>query len=36
MSTNDRFHSSPALTQTWRNYRIAKADGVATLTLDRP
>ncbi|HEX5115408.1 MAG TPA: enoyl-CoA hydratase family protein [Pseudonocardiaceae bacterium] len=31
-----RFHASPALTEDWRHFRFAKADGVATVTLDRP
>jgi enoyl-CoA hydratase/carnithine racemase len=31
-----RFHASPALTENWRHFRFAKADGVATVTLDRP
>ncbi|HEY1572531.1 MAG TPA: enoyl-CoA hydratase family protein [Pseudonocardiaceae bacterium] len=31
-----RFHASPALTDDWRHFRFAKADGVATVTLDRP
>ncbi|HKN95484.1 MAG TPA: enoyl-CoA hydratase family protein [Pseudonocardiaceae bacterium] len=31
-----RFHASPALTRDWRHFRFAKADGVATVTLDRP
>jgi enoyl-CoA hydratase/carnithine racemase len=34
--TEYRFHASPALTQNWRHFRFAKADGVATVTLDRP
>ncbi|MDQ0381286.1 enoyl-CoA hydratase family protein [Amycolatopsis thermophila] len=31
-----RFHASPRLTEDWRHFRFAKADGVATMTLDRP
>lgn len=31
-----RFRASPALTENWRHFRFAKADGVATVTLDRP
>ncbi|HEX3647428.1 MAG TPA: enoyl-CoA hydratase family protein [Pseudonocardiaceae bacterium] len=31
-----RFHASPALTENWQHFRFAKADGVATVTLDRP
>jgi enoyl-CoA hydratase/carnithine racemase len=31
-----RFRSSAPLTQTWNNFRFSKADGVATVTLDRP
>jgi enoyl-CoA hydratase/carnithine racemase len=31
-----RFHASPALTEHWRHFRFGKADGVATVTLDRP
>ncbi len=31
-----RFRSSAALTQRWENFRFAAADGVATVTLDRP
>jgi enoyl-CoA hydratase/carnithine racemase len=31
-----RFHASPRLTDDWRHFRFAAADGVATVTLDRP
>jgi enoyl-CoA hydratase/carnithine racemase len=31
-----RFHASPRLTEHWRHFRFTKADGVATVTLDRP
>jgi enoyl-CoA hydratase/carnithine racemase len=31
-----RFHASPRLTEDWRHFRFSKADGVATVTLDRP
>jgi enoyl-CoA hydratase/carnithine racemase len=31
-----RFHASPRLTEHWAHFRFAKADGVATVTLDRP
>jgi enoyl-CoA hydratase/carnithine racemase len=31
-----RFRSSPPLTENWQHFRFAKADGVATVTLDRP
>jgi enoyl-CoA hydratase/carnithine racemase len=34
--TEYRFHASPALTENWQHFRFAKADGVATVTLDRP
>lgn len=34
--TEYRFHTSPALTDNWQHFRFAKADGVATVTLDRP
>jgi enoyl-CoA hydratase/carnithine racemase len=36
MTTEYRFRASPALTGSWRHFRFAKADGVATVTLDRP
>ena len=31
-----RFRASAQLTQDWQNFRFAVADGVATVTLDRP
>jgi enoyl-CoA hydratase/carnithine racemase len=31
-----RFHASPKLTGNWQHFRFEKADGVATVTLDRP
>jgi enoyl-CoA hydratase/carnithine racemase len=31
-----RFRSSPPLTENWQHFRFSKADGVATVTLDRP
>jgi enoyl-CoA hydratase/carnithine racemase len=31
-----RFHASPKLTGDWQHFRFATADGVATVTLDRP
>ena len=31
-----RFHASPSLTSNWQHFRFEKADGVATVTLDRP
>jgi enoyl-CoA hydratase/carnithine racemase len=36
MTTPYRFHASPQLTTSWRHFRFANADGVATVTLDRP
>jgi enoyl-CoA hydratase/carnithine racemase len=36
MTTPYRFHASPRLTTSWHNFRFAKDDGVATVTLDRP
>ena len=36
MTTPYRFHASPRLTTSWNNFRFAKDDGVATVTLDRP
>ncbi|HET6876398.1 MAG TPA: enoyl-CoA hydratase family protein [Jatrophihabitans sp.] len=36
MSDEYRFHASPQLTEHWQHFRFAKADGVATVTLDRP
>jgi enoyl-CoA hydratase/carnithine racemase len=32
----NRFRSSAPLTENWQHFRFAKADGVATVTLDRP
>ncbi len=34
--TDYRFRASAALTRNWQHFRFAKADGVATVTLDRP
>jgi enoyl-CoA hydratase/carnithine racemase len=34
--TDYRFHASPALTTDWQHFRYAEAEGVATVTLDRP
>jgi enoyl-CoA hydratase/carnithine racemase len=31
-----RFHASPSLTSNWQHFRFEKADGIATVTLDRP
>ena len=31
-----RFHASPSLTSNWQHFRFEKADGVATVTLNRP
>jgi enoyl-CoA hydratase/carnithine racemase len=31
-----RFRASPRLTDNWRHFRFGKANGVATVTLDRP
>jgi enoyl-CoA hydratase/carnithine racemase len=36
MTAPYRFHASPQLTTSWQHFRFAKADGVATVTLDRP
>ncbi len=36
MTDNYRFRSSAPLTPEWKNFRFAEADGVATVTLDRP
>jgi enoyl-CoA hydratase/carnithine racemase len=36
MTSDYRFRASAALTSSWQNFRFAKADGVATVTLDRP
>jgi enoyl-CoA hydratase/carnithine racemase len=31
-----RFHASPKLTGNWQHFRFEEADGIATVTLDRP
>src|SRR5438445_532485 len=31
-----RFRATPPLTHDWKHFRYAEADGVATVTLDRP
>jgi enoyl-CoA hydratase/carnithine racemase len=36
MTSSYRFHASPALTNDWQHFRFGKADGVATVTLNRP
>ena len=36
MTTPYRFHASPRLTEHWQHFRLTKADGVVTVTLDRP
>ncbi len=36
MTTPYRFHASPQLTTAWQHFRFTKAEGVATVTLDRP
>jgi enoyl-CoA hydratase/carnithine racemase len=36
MSERYRFRASAKLTEQWEHFRFAKADGVATVTLDRP
>jgi enoyl-CoA hydratase/carnithine racemase len=36
MSSPYRFRASVPLTENWQHFRFAKADGVATVTLDRP
>ncbi|MEO6957984.1 MAG: enoyl-CoA hydratase family protein [Antricoccus sp.] len=36
MTDSYRFHASPKLTEDWQHFRFSKADGVATVTLDRP
>lgn len=36
MTTPYPFHASPRLTTSWRHFRLTTADGVATVTLDRP
>jgi enoyl-CoA hydratase/carnithine racemase len=36
MTSDYRFRASAPLTTDWRHFRFTKADGVATVTLDRP
>ncbi len=36
MTGGDRFRASAKLTEHWQNFRFGTADGVATITLDRP
>ena len=36
MTDEYRFRASPSLTGNWQHFRFAVADGVATVTLDRP
>jgi enoyl-CoA hydratase/carnithine racemase len=36
MTSDYRFRASAKLTQDWQHFRFGKADGVATVTLDRP
>ena len=36
MTDSYRFHASPRLTEDWQHFRFTKADGIATVTLDRP
>ncbi len=36
MTENYRFRSSAPMTPEWANFRFDKADGIATITLDRP
>jgi enoyl-CoA hydratase/carnithine racemase len=36
MTSEYRFRASAKLTQDWQHFRFGKADGVATVTLDRP
>jgi enoyl-CoA hydratase/carnithine racemase len=36
MTDNYRFRASAKLTEQWENFRFSKADGIATVTLDRP
>ena len=36
MTDEYRFRASPSLTENWQHFRFAVADGVATVTLDRP
>ncbi len=36
MSSPYRFRASAALTRQWQHFRFSEADGIATVTLDRP
>jgi enoyl-CoA hydratase/carnithine racemase len=36
MTDSYRFHASPRITEDWQHFRFTKADGIATVTLDRP
>ena len=36
MTSDYRFRASAKLTQDWQHFRFGQADGVATVTLDRP
>ncbi len=36
MTGEYRFRASARLTENWQHFRFAKADGIATVTLDRP
>jgi enoyl-CoA hydratase/carnithine racemase len=36
MSSDYRFRASAKLTEHWQHFRFRKADGIATVTLDRP
>ncbi|MDT4950325.1 MAG: hypothetical protein QOJ37_2920 [Pseudonocardiales bacterium] len=36
MSSDYRFRASAKLTENWQHFRFRKADGIATVTLDRP
>jgi enoyl-CoA hydratase/carnithine racemase len=36
MTDSYRFHASPRLTDDWQHFRFTKADGIGTVTLDRP
>jgi enoyl-CoA hydratase/carnithine racemase len=36
MTSDYRFRASAPLTENWQHFRFAKADGIATVTLDRP
>jgi enoyl-CoA hydratase/carnithine racemase len=36
MTSDYRFRASAPLTESWQHFRFAKADGIATVTLDRP